>query len=158
MLCLLSALSWSTATLAEEAPLQLWDERYLTLRAGAAAQMLLHASVREGFAVVARPDKRGKLSALMLKLQAPAQLKIGRIGYPSPDPEPARLDGGATATPVYRGTIVITLAVSAPAAVDPGPHEIKGTLTYQACDARHCLPAATIPVELIVTIRKPPEK
>jgi DsbC/DsbD-like thiol-disulfide interchange protein len=95
---------------------------------------------------------------LTLKLEAPAQLKIGKILYPAPDPEPARLGGSAENMQVYRGTILLAFALSAPAAVDPGEHEIKGTLTYQACDAKRCMPAARIPVELVVTIRKPPEK
>jgi hypothetical protein len=157
-LCLLGALSWTMAALAGEAPLQLWDERYLTLRAGATAQMLLHASVQEGYVVVARAGQRSRLAPLTLKLEAPSQLKIGRIGYPSPDPEPAKLGSGGADTPVYRGTIAITLAISAPTRVDPGAHEVKGTLTYQACDVKRCMPPATIPVELVVTIRKPPEK
>jgi hypothetical protein len=154
---LLCALGWSAWALADEAPLQLWDEHYLTLRAGATAQMLLHATVREGYVVVARTGQRGKRAPLTLKLDTPAQLKIGKIEYPGPDPEPAKLNSSGADVPVYRGTIAIRFAIGAPLRVDPGAHEVKGTLTYQACDARRCLPAATIPIALVVTIRKPPE-
>jgi hypothetical protein len=157
-LCMMSALGLATAALADEPPLQLWDERYLTLRAGATAQMLLHASVREGYVVVARAGQRSKLVPLTLKLEPPDQLKIGKVAYPSPDLQPAKLGSIAPDTPVYSGTIAITLAISAPVKVDPGAHEVKGRLTYQACDAKRCMPAVTIPVELIITIRKPPEK
>lgn len=149
------ALASSSTALADDAPLQLWDERYLTLRAGATAQMLLHASIREGYVVVARAGQRAKLVPLTLKLDPPAQLKIGKIEYPSPDAQPAKLEASSADVAVYRGTIEIRVAVRAPISVDPGAHEIKGTLTYQACDPRRCLPRATVPVALIVSIRKP---
>jgi hypothetical protein len=153
-LCFALALSWPLPARPDAPVLQLWEERYLTVRAGATVQIVLHASVRDGYVVVARPDKRGKLLPLSLKMQPPKQLELGTPVYP--DAEPAKLQGGTIDAQVYRGTIAIRLPVTAPAKVDPGPHEVKGLLQYQGCDAARCQSAMAIPIELIITIRKKP--
>jgi hypothetical protein len=141
---------------ADEPVLRLWEERLLTLRAGATAQMVVRASVRDGHAVIARADPKSRLLALSLKLERTAKLTLGNPVYPQPEPLAAKLADAPADTQVYRGTIMIRFSVSAPAQIDPGPHEIKGLLSYQACDAQRCLPAEAIPVELSVTIRDKP--
>jgi hypothetical protein len=152
------ALSSAPAAGADEAALQLWDERYLTLRAGATAQMTLRASVGEGYAVIARAGPGGKFLPLSLKLEAGGPLGLSKPVYPESEAGAGIVAGAPASLRVYRGTILIRFSVTAPRRVDPGPHEIKGLLSYQACDARRCLPAMARPVELIVTIRdKPPE-
>jgi hypothetical protein len=153
-LCLTLALCWPLCARPDEPVLRLWEERYLTVRAGATVHMVLHASVREGYVVVAQPDKRGKLLPLSLKMEPPEQLKLGSPVYP--DAEPAKLQGGAIDAQVYRGTIAIRLPVTAPAKVDPGPHGVKGLLQYQGCDAVRCQPPMAIPIELTITIRQKP--
>jgi hypothetical protein len=152
------ALSGAPAASADEAALQLWDERYVTLRPGATAQMTVRASVREGYAVIARADPGGKFLPLSLKLEGAGPLGLGKPVYPDSEAGTGIVAGAPASLRVYRGTIVIRFSVSAPRGVGPGPHEIKGLLSYQACDAQRCLPAMARPVELIVTIReKPPE-
>ena len=151
-------LSGVTAANADEQILQLWDERYLTLRAGATAQMSVRASVREGYAVIARAEPGSTFLALSLELEEAAPLGLGKPVYPESEPGAGIVAGAPASLRVYRGTIVIRFAVTAPAGVEPGPHVINGLLSYQACDAQRCLPAMAHPVELIVTIRdKPPE-
>jgi hypothetical protein len=151
-------LSGAAATSADEDALQLWDERYLTLRAGATAQMSVRASVREGYAVIAQAEPGGKFLPLSLKLQEGGPLSVGQPLYPESEPGVGVVAGASAGLRVYRGTIVIRFSVSAPPRVEPGPHELKGLLSYQACDAQRCLPAVARPIELIVTIRdKAPE-
>lgn len=147
------ALSGAPARAADEPALELWDERYLTLRAGATAQMTLRATVREGYAVIARAGPGGKLLPLSLRLDKPAQLTVGKPAYPEPEPAARTVPWAAAGARVYRGTIVISFPVTAPPGVEPGQHEIKGLLSYQACDTQRCQPAVAYPVELIVTIR-----
>jgi hypothetical protein len=147
------ALSAAPAASGEEAALQLWEERYLTLRAGATAQMTVRASVREGYAVIAQADPGGRFTPLSLKLDEGGPLALGKPVYPESEAGGGLVAGAPASLRVYRGTIVIRFMVSAPAKVDPGPHEIKGLLSFQACDAQRCLPPTASPVELVVTIR-----
>jgi DsbC/DsbD-like thiol-disulfide interchange protein len=133
--------------------LKLWEEGYTTIRAGAATQIVLRASIAEGYAVVAR-DKRGKLLPLALKMERAVHLKLGNPVFP--EPQTIKLAGESAEVQAYRGTIVITLPVTAPANIDPEPQELKGLLQYQACDSHRCGPAQAIPVEINVRIRRKP--
>jgi hypothetical protein len=50
---------------------------------------------------------------------------------------------------VYQGDFVIKVPVVAAA----GAHELKGKLTYQACDTAACYPPRTLPVDVLFTAK-----
>ena len=77
-------------------------------------------------------------------------LTVKSAGYPAA--KQVTLSFSPTPLAVYEGEFIIGLEVAVAPDAAPGPHTIKGTLRYQACNDKSCMPPVKKPVELTVTV------
>lgn len=118
------------------------------LPAGRSGVVRLRFVVDEGFHINSHRPKGDLLVATELRLEPAAGVQAGTAAFPAgkpyrfaaaPDEE---LD-------VYTGPFAVELPVTAAA----GPHTLKATLRYQACDQAMCYPARSLPVVAEFTAR-----
>ena len=108
----------------------------------------LRFHVDDGFHVNSHTPKSELQIPTVLDLPAAGGVKLEAVTYPagtlfsfSFDPS-QKLD-------VYSGDFIVKVPVVSSA----GPHELKGTLNYQACDHAACFPPRTLPVDLVFTAK-----
>ena len=108
----------------------------------------LHFRVADGFHINSHTPKSELLIPTRIELGIDGGVTLGPAVYPagqsfsfsfSPD---EKLD-------VYAGPFTVLLPVTAAM----GPHELHGTLNYQACDRAACYPPRTLPISVVVTGR-----
>ena len=119
-----------------------------TVAAGKRAVLELRFHVEEGFHVNSHTPKSELLIGTDLELGASAGVKVAAMEYPagklyvlSADPA-EKLD-------VYTDDFT----VKAPVTASAGEHELKGRLTYQACDHAACYPPRTLAVDVLFTAK-----
>jgi DsbC/DsbD-like thiol-disulfide interchange protein len=148
----LAALACSANAAEDTAKVQLWEEAYLRTRPGTTVQALFHLSIEPGYVVVASGVKgASRLRPMRLRMQETTGIKLGMPAYPAPQ-RTASLPG-LPDFQAYQDTLAVRIAVTVPASPNWSTREVQGVLEYQACDARRCLPPASLPVKLEVEIR-----
>lgn len=85
-----------------------------------------------------------------LALTPPTGFEVKEVVYP--EPVTITLEGTGESLAVYGETFVLGVAISVGEGVAPGEHVIPGTLKYQACDNKQCLPPASVDVEIRVKV------
>jgi DsbC/DsbD-like thiol-disulfide interchange protein len=116
---------------------------------GSSVGAKLKVEVAEGFHIQANPAKP-RLIPTTLKLEEKGGLKIADVTYPTG--KPYKLKGSSDEISVYEGEVEVSFKVSADATAKPGPHELGGTLRYQACNDITCFFPKTVPVKVLVTV------
>jgi hypothetical protein len=132
-------------------PLKLWDEDYIRVRTGVTVRAVVHASIEKGYYIVAAGGTNGKLTPLTLKLVPTEGITLGTPEYPTA--KPVRLQQDALELPGFEGLLEIGLSLQVSPDVKWESKPVSGTLTYQACDGRRCLPPASLPIQLNIEIR-----
>jgi DsbC/DsbD-like thiol-disulfide interchange protein len=123
------------------------------VKPGAGTRIAIQVTVKPGYHVQANPVENPDLIPITLKLDAAGSVSVGDPVYPAA--KRMRLPGDSQDLVVYDGTFAIFLPVKVGRdAVGGETVTLRGTLRYQACDDRHCLFPVTLPVALVVTIRK----
>jgi DsbC/DsbD-like thiol-disulfide interchange protein len=142
-----------TANAAEDsARVQLWEEAYLRTRPGTTVQALFHLSIAPGYVVVASGVQgASRLRPMQLRMKETAGIKLGTPAYPAP--QRTASVPGLPDFQAYQDTLAVRVPVTVPSSPDWSRREVQGVLEYQACDARRCLPSASLPVKLEVEIR-----
>jgi DsbC/DsbD-like thiol-disulfide interchange protein len=118
---------------------------------GRSTQVSVQVVVKPGYHVQANPVENPSLIPITLKMEPVGSVFVGEPIYPAP--KRIRLAGDTQDLVVYDGTFPIALQIRVARNAKEGETlTMKGTLRYQACDARHCLFPATLPVVLGVVI------
>lgn len=116
--------------------------------------------VARGFHINSNAPKQDYLIPTSLKLDAPTDIVVGKITYPSgvdislPFAPDEKLN-------VYTGTFDLEISVRPLVSVPAGKYSFRGELKYQACDNAACYPPKQLPVEFEVKVAKnavPPRK
>ncbi len=81
---------------------------------------------------------------------ANAPLTVSMVGYPAANQ--VTLSFSPTALAVYEGSFVLGVDIAVAADAAPGMQTLHGTLHYQACNDKSCMPPVTKPVEVPVNI------
>ncbi len=126
---------------------------WVTLIPGERAEARLGLSVAEGFHVQANPAGGPFLLPLQIAFSRQQTLRAGRPRYPAG--QRFRLQGSADPLLVYSGKFDLVVPVEAFADAEAGDYFLKGTLRYQACDARTCLFPASLPIVVPVEVLTP---
>ena len=122
---------------------------------GKPTRVPLNFRVAPGFHINSNTPKDEFLIPTVLKMDLPADIVVGKIGYPagqdvsfpfSPD---SKLN-------VYSGDFTINLMLDPSTSVAPGSYAMHGVLRYQACDNAQCFPPKTLPVTFDVKVGKEP--
>ena len=116
-----------------------------TVAAGKRAVLELRFRVDVGFHVNSHTPKSDLQIPTALELDAVGGVKALTAEYPAGKEFSFSFDPNAKLD-VYSDDFVVKVPVIATA----GPHELKGELTYQACDHAACYPPRTLPVDVIV--------
>ncbi len=122
----------------------------VTLTAGMAGEARFTVVAADGYHVQANPASGDFFVPVELDLKAAGGVSPGKPVYPPGTPY--RLPGTADDLMTYEGTFEIVLPLRAGASARQGNHVLKGSLRYQACDARSCLFPASVPVTLAVRV------
>jgi len=132
-------------------PLKLWDEDYIRVRTGVTIRVVVHASIETGYYIVAAGGTNAKLTPLTLKMAPAEGITLGTPEYPTA--KPVRLQQDAPEHPAFEGLLEIGLSLHVSPDVKWESKRVSGTLAYQACDGRKCLPPASLAIQLNIEIR-----
>ncbi len=112
--------------------------------AGKPAVLELRFEVQGGFHVNSHTPKSELQIPTRLELAPDAGVSMAALAYPPG--KSYRLSGEQDETlDVYSNDFVVKVPVVASA----GSHELRGTLTYQACDRAACYPPKTLPLDVL---------
>jgi hypothetical protein len=115
----------------------------------------LRFHVGAGFHVNSNRPKSEFLIPTALKLNAPTDIVIGRVGYPAGQ-EMSFAFAPEDKLSVYTGEFPVTVEIHPLAGVLPARYMIHGELRYQACDNAACYPPKKLPVQFEVKVIKAP--
>lgn len=116
--------------------------------AGKRGALELRFQVLGGFHVNSHTPRSELQIATVVELTTEPGVKVGGVGYPVG--KLYRQAGeGAETLDVYSEAF----AVKVPVVATAGPHELKGALTYQACDKAACYPPKRLPLDVVFTAK-----
>ena len=161
LLMLALALLLPAGVMAQEGELPAPDEvvavsGYLSLSGvhpGGSGVLAVVGDTLAGWHVNAHIPSEEFLIPTELAISAPAGLTFREPDYPAG--ELVQFQFADTALRVYDGRFVTGVGFRVAADVAPGPLEIRGTLTYQACSHQICLPPADVPFTAQVIVAAP---
>jgi thiol:disulfide interchange protein DsbD len=120
------------------------------IRPGGSEPCHIEVRVRPGFHVQANPVLDPNLIPITLTLQAQRGVQAGAAIYPRA--RHFRLTGASDDLVVYDGRFFIEARIHVAEDAAPSLVHLRGSLRYQACDDRICLPPRTVPVLVPVRI------
>lgn len=120
----------------------------VSLPPGKPSALTLHFQVSAGNHVNSNKPSSALLIPTRLKLEPPAGLSVLKISYPAGKDLTFPFDPDEKLN-VYTGEFPVTVQLRG---TKPGPHTIRGELTYQACNDRACFPPKHLPVEFEVKV------
>jgi hypothetical protein len=115
-----------------------------TVGVGRQAILELKFRVDNGFHVNSHSPKSELQIATRVAFTVASGVKVAAAEYPAGKLFSFAFDPTETLD-VYTDQFVVKVPVVA----TPGEHELKGELTYQACDHAACFPPRTLPVDVI---------
>lgn len=116
----------------------------LEVAPGGSDTVRIEVQVRPGFHVQANPVLDPSLIPITLTLQGQPGVGVGRAVYPHA--KRFRLSGATDELVVYDGRFHIQAPITVARQAPAGRLQLRGSLRYQACDDRTCLPPRTVPV------------
>jgi hypothetical protein len=126
------------------------DKTFAT--AGNESVVIIQVKVKEGYHIQANKVNDPALFPVTLKITGGGTFSIGKTNFPPYNL--FRLGGTDKDLPVFDSVFTIRLFFTVAANTRPGHYIIKAALTYQACDARHCLFPRTIDLKLPIGLLK----
>ncbi len=95
------------------------------------------------------PGAEGLLIPTRLEFPPSGAVRVEGVRFPAP--EQRRFSYVPDPVEVYAGEILVQADLVVEAAVPPGEHRLRGSLSYQACTETTCLPPETISVVMPVS-------
>jgi len=120
------------------------------VHAGSMVKAAVVADVQSGYHINDHVPSLDYLIPTELKLQPEAPLSIGGTKYPKGSPQ--KFSFLETPISVYQGRLVVGAEVNVASNAKPGTYALKGSLDYQACNDRACLPPTSLPLTLSVKV------
>ncbi len=118
--------------------------------AGGSARVAVQLQIATGWHINANPAANENSIATEIAIAAAPGLAPAPPAYPAPkieklsfDPEPLFVFDGATSVPV---------SVKAAGTATAGPHTLKGSIRFQACNDQVCLPPATLAFDVPIVV------
>ena len=108
---------------------------------------MVSITVADGFHVQANPASGEFLVPLTLELDPQEGLNIGRPAYPAGTAY--RLEGTDSDLMTYEGTFAVKIPIKV---ARSGRFDMKGKLSFQACDSKRCLIPSSVPVVFGVVV------
>ena len=152
-LIILTSLMISTATGFAQAPKVVSGHLVLdanAVHAGSTVKAAVVADVESGYHINDHVPSLDYLIPTELKLQPAAPLTIGDTKYPKGSPQ--KFSFLETPISVYQGKLVVGAEIKVALDAKPGTYDLKGSLDYQACNDRACLPPTSLPLTLSVKV------
>jgi len=122
----------------------------VTIAPGTTVDVVVTFDIQPTWHMNAHRPHEDFLVPTVLEFPAAPGVRPGAPRYP--DAHEVTLSFSETPLAVYEGTTTIVVPLTAAADAAPGPRTITGTLRFQACDNQVCLPPATVPIRLAVTV------
>ncbi len=122
----------------------------VTIARGATVEVTITIDVLPTWHINANRPNEDFLVPTVLALRAAPGVRPGAPRYPAA--HQVTLSFSDTPLAVYEGTVTIVLPLIAAADATPGSRTIAGTLRFQGCNDQVCLPPATVPVRLAITV------
>lgn len=120
------------------------------VHAGSTVKAAVVADVESGYHINDHVPSLDYLIPTELKLQPAAPLSIGETKYPKGSPQ--KFSFLETPISVYQGKLVVGAEIKVASDAKPGTYALKGSLDYQACNDRACLPPTSLPLMLSVKV------
>lgn len=124
----------------------------VSVAAGKATAVVLHFSVKPGLHINSHQPSEKDLIPTTLAIPASSGVTATAIQFPAGREfvlAPEGPQGPSEKLNVYSGEFVVNAKLRA----ERGEHLVEGTLHYQACDNRACMPPHAIPVVVDVIAR-----
>ncbi len=118
-------------------------------KVGEETKIVIGISLKKGFHIQANPTSDPTLIPTSIEIERVPGLQIGSPIYPAG--KPYKLQSGKELS-AYEGVVDFILPVT-PKSV--GTFQLKGTLRYQACDAKSCFFPTTVPFQSEVNVSAP---
>jgi hypothetical protein len=118
----------------------------VTLPAGKPSPVALHFRIAQGLHINSHTPSGDSLIPTTFFIPSDAGARLDGASYPSGADFALLLDSSEKLS-VYTGDFVVQARLVAA----PGNHLVQGTLRYQACDNRECMPpkTVTVPIDVI---------
>ena len=116
--------------------------------AGKRAMLELRFKVLDGYHINSHAPKSELQIPTVVALAAGDDVKVSPAEYPAGKPYSFSFDPSEKLD-VYQGDFTVRVPVVA----GVGAHELKGQLTYQACDTAACYPPRTLSVDVLFTAK-----
>jgi len=120
--------------------------------AGETRPLLLRVRIEKGWYLHGPADEAHEetLIPTTVSFQAPPGLEIRDIRFP--EPRPVTLPYDPNPLPLYSGTVFIQADLAVDASLPSGSQSLKGSLSFQACSDRTCLPPGSVPMEAALRV------
>jgi hypothetical protein len=120
------------------------------VHAGSTVKAAVVAEIAPGYHINDHVPSLDYLIPTELKLEPAAPLALGATKYPKGPPQKfSFLD---TPISVYQGKLVVGAEITVASGARSGTYTLKGSLDYQACNDRACLPPTSLPLTLSVKV------
>lgn len=119
------------------------------IKPGSVTAVSLRAELTPGYHINSHAPSDEYLIPLRLSW-SPGPAEVVKISFPEPRLETYQFSEKPLS--VFTGDFDITTTFRLPAGVEAGRLPIEGSLRYQACSDRMCLPPRTIAVQLVLEI------
>jgi DsbC/DsbD-like thiol-disulfide interchange protein len=113
---------------------------------GETFKVALEASVSPGWHIHAHELADEFLIPTEIVFEGSERIEIVKYSYPEPRLE--KFEYSESALQIYDGEVILGALVKTDAGLELGSHKIKGSLSFQACDSRSCLPPKKIEFEI----------
>ena len=126
-----------------------------TVTRGKPNLVYLRFRVDSPFHINSNTPKLEFLIPTALTLDAPTDIAVGRITYPTGEEKSFPFAPNEKLS-VYSGTFILSVMIRPLVGVLPGKYAFHGQLKYQACDNASCYPPKRLPVDFTVKVVKEP--
>lgn len=122
---------------------------------GQAKPVELQFRIASGFHINSNQPKQEYLKKTELKLDAPTDIAIVKVGYPQGEDRSFPFSPDEKLS-VYTGDFAVSVTMRPLKTVLPAKYAVHGMLKYQACDNAACYPPKQIPVSFQIKVSKEP--
>jgi DsbC/DsbD-like thiol-disulfide interchange protein len=113
---------------------------------GETFKVALEATISPGWHIHAHELADEFLFPTEIVFEGSERIEIVKYSYPEPRLE--KFEYSESPLQIYDGELILGALVKADAGLELGSHKIKGSLGFQACDSRSCLPPKKIEFEI----------